>query len=146
MSTRPCCRNGSRLADTASTNSILSSATPSLPATILAISTSKPSGSPDRPLRPNSGWSNFVPTVSLPAAWISAMRLPAGKVAAGSAGAATSSPPPSLSLPQALKLMARAAERVSEHRREVRMGRVLVCLRGWRVRGGTGAGCGPVSA
>ena len=83
MSTRFCSRNGSRLAETASTNSMSSSAMPSFAAMILAISTSKPSGSPDRPLRPNSGWSNFVPTVILPASASSAMRLPASKLGRG---------------------------------------------------------------
>jgi hypothetical protein len=32
-----------------------------------AISTSKPSTLPETPFRPNSGWSNFVPTLTLPA-------------------------------------------------------------------------------
>src|ERR1700710_206711 len=53
---------------------------PSLAAMILAISTSKPSGLPDSPLTPNSGWSNLVPTVSLPAAARSAIREPAAKL------------------------------------------------------------------
>jgi hypothetical protein len=44
MSTRFCWRNGSRLAETASTNSMSSAAMPSLAAMSFAISTSKPSG------------------------------------------------------------------------------------------------------
>ena len=67
MSTSPFWMNGSRLAETDSFHSMLSSAMPSSDAMILPISTSKPSGSPDGPFRPNSGWSNFVPIVIEPA-------------------------------------------------------------------------------
>src|SRR5882672_10700525 len=52
-------------------------------ATSLAISTSKPSMAPVRGFfSPNSGWSNFVPTVIFPAAWRRAIVVPAAKVGA----------------------------------------------------------------
>ena len=66
MSTLPSSMNGSRFADTVSVHVILSGSMPSLAAMILPISTSKPSGSPLGPRRPNSGWSNLVPMVMLP--------------------------------------------------------------------------------
>src|SRR5215211_4797053 len=78
MSTWPFCMNGSRLADTVSTHSMSSAAMPSLAATILAISTSKPSGSWVLGLsRPKPGWSNLVPMVMVPASLSSAMVVPA---------------------------------------------------------------------
>jgi hypothetical protein len=68
----------SRLADTVSFHSIPSGAMPSSPATILATSTSKPSGTPCGLARPKPGWSNLVPTVIVPASASSAILLPAG--------------------------------------------------------------------
>ena len=78
MSTWPFWMNGSRLADTVSTHSMSSSAMPSLAAMILAISTSKPSGTCVFGLsRPKPGWSNLVPTVIVPASFSSAIVVPA---------------------------------------------------------------------
>jgi len=61
MSTWPFSMNVSRLAEIVSFHSIASGAMPSLPAIRVAISTSKPSGTPFGPTRPKSGWSNLVP-------------------------------------------------------------------------------------
>src|SRR5690625_1110809 len=70
MSTFLCCRNGSRLADTVSVHSIWSGAKPREPATILAISMSKPSGtSAPGPWLPSPGWSFFTPMVRVPASF-----------------------------------------------------------------------------
>ena len=44
---------------------------------ILPISTSKPTGLPSGPFRPNSGWSNLVPMVMVPASCSLAMVVPA---------------------------------------------------------------------
>src|SRR5687768_5598661 len=78
MSTCPFCRNGSRLADTVSTHSMSTAAIPSSAATILAISTSKPSGVWVFGFsRPNPGWSNLVPMVMDPASFSSAIVVPA---------------------------------------------------------------------
>ena len=63
MSTGPCWIFSSRTPDGVSIQVILSAGMPSSSTMILAISTSKPSGWPDRPLSPNRGWSNFVPIV-----------------------------------------------------------------------------------
>jgi len=52
---------------------------PSPAAMIFAISTSKPSGLPSRPFSPNSGWSNFVPTRTLPAELSLAIVVPGSK-------------------------------------------------------------------
>src|SRR5690349_1706909 len=79
MFTWPFWMNGSRLADTVSVHLILSASMPSLPAMILAISTSKPSGFWACGLsRPKPGWSNLVPTVMVPASCSWAMVEPAG--------------------------------------------------------------------
>jgi hypothetical protein len=65
-STVPFCRKLSRLADTASLNSMFfSSVTPSFLAMYFATSTSKPSG-PLGPLMPMAGWSYLTPMTSLP--------------------------------------------------------------------------------
>ena len=88
MSTFFCCRNGSRLADTVSTKSILSAGMPSSPASRVAIRTSKPSGLPCRFFSPNSGWSNFVPTVIFCALLRASIVEPAGKLTAGAGVAA----------------------------------------------------------
>src|SRR6476661_7926763 len=69
---------------------------PSLAETILAISTSKPSGLPSRPLRPKSGWSNFVPTRTVPAAASLAIVEPSGKLAAVATGGALAPDEPSV--------------------------------------------------
>src|SRR6266540_532469 len=89
--------NGSRLAETDSTNSILLGSMPISPVMILAISTSKPSSLPSRFFWPNSGWSNLVPTLTLSACCSLAMVEPAGKLTPSLTWA-----PPSLSPPQAL--------------------------------------------
>src|SRR5690554_5617597 len=95
MSTVLFSMNGSRFADTVSTHSMSPSAIPSSEAMILPISTSKPTGLPSRPLRPNSGWSNLVPIVILPASFKSAMVVPASNsTAAGASGVSSSAPPP----------------------------------------------------
>jgi hypothetical protein len=87
--------NGSRLAETVSVHSMPSSGMPSSEAMILPISTSKPTGLPSRPLRPNSGWSNLVPMVILPASFSSAIVVPASNsTASGAAGVSSSAPPP----------------------------------------------------
>src|SRR5918995_1712684 len=90
--------NGSRLAETASTQVILSAAMPISPAISLAISTSKPSGLPSRFLSPNSGWSNLVPTRTAPASWSRAMVVPSAKLAPSLTWPPS---PPSSSPPQA---------------------------------------------
>src|SRR4028119_2414528 len=78
MSTWPFWMNGSRLADTVSVQVMPSSAMPSSAATILATSTSKPSGELVCGLsRPKPGWSNLVPMVISPAPLSSAIVVPA---------------------------------------------------------------------
>src|SRR3954447_21011096 len=73
--------NDSRLADTVSFHWIFSGAMPSFPATILATSTSKPSGAFVRGFsRPKPGWSNLVPIVTFPASWSLAIVEPAAKL------------------------------------------------------------------
>src|SRR5690606_6925079 len=95
MSTVLFSMNGSRFADTVSTHSMPSSGIPNSEAMILPISTSKPTGLPSSPLRPNSGWSNLVPMVILPASFRSAMVVPASNsTAAGASGVSSSAPPP----------------------------------------------------
>src|SRR5215218_683499 len=99
--------NGSRLAETLSTQVMLSAVMPISPAISLAISTSKPSGLPSRFLRPNRGWSNLVPTVTLPADLSRAMVLPSGKLAPS---LTVPPPPPSSSPPpQAARASVRAS-------------------------------------
>ena len=78
MSTSPFWMNDSRLADTVSTNSMASASMPSFAAMSVAISTSKPSGTPLGFSRPNPGWSNLVPTVMAPASERVAMVEPSG--------------------------------------------------------------------
>src|SRR6266545_878097 len=73
--------NGSRLAETDSTHWMPLGWMPSSPAMILAISTSNPSRLPSRFFWPNSGWSNLVPTRTLPACWSRAMVEPSAKLA-----------------------------------------------------------------
>src|SRR6266540_1111961 len=102
--------NGSRLAETVSTHWMLSAEMPISPATILAISTSKPSGLPSRFLRPNSGWSNLVPMVTLPACWSLAMVESSGKLAL------LALPPPE-SPPHAVAASARAIVAASRPRK-----------------------------
>src|SRR4030095_11762870 len=72
---------GSRLAETASENTTLSGAMSISPAISLAISTSKPSGLPSRFLSPKRGWSNLVPTLTVPASLSLAMVVPSAKLA-----------------------------------------------------------------
>ncbi len=103
MSTLPSSMNGSRLADTVSVHVILSGAMPSLAAMILPISTSKPSGSPLGPRRPNSGWSNLVPIVMLPLSDSLAIVVPASNSGLSSTSVLAPSSPP-----QALRARARA--------------------------------------
>ena len=81
MSTVPSWRNGSRFFETDSTYSIFTFVP--IAATIsLAISTSKPSTSPVVGFfRPKPGWSNFTPTLMVPAFWMRAIVEPVGKVA-----------------------------------------------------------------
>src|SRR4029453_15434313 len=105
MSTRPCSMNGSRLAETVSTHSILSGSMPSLAAMALPISTSKPTGLPSRPFWPNSGWSNLVPMVIFLAWFNFAIVVPASKLAEATGGVVVPLPPP-----QALSERASAAE------------------------------------
>ena len=69
MSTSLVSSFSSRTAEGVSTKVMPSSGMPRSAAMILAISTSKPSGSPVSPLSPNSGWSNLVPTVIAPS-WL----------------------------------------------------------------------------
>ena len=70
MSTLPCCRKGSRLAETVSVYLIWSGLKPSCAATIFAISMSKPSGSFDpAETFPSPGWSFFTPMVISPASF-----------------------------------------------------------------------------
>ncbi|MCY1234383.1 hypothetical protein D9M72_469640 [compost metagenome] len=108
MSTRPCSMNGSRFAETVSTHSILSAAIPSLAAMALPISTSKPTGFPSRPFWPNSGWSNLVPMVILPAEDSLAMVVSAAKLGfSATGGFVVDEPPPP---PHALRVSARAAD------------------------------------
>src|SRR6266511_114694 len=95
-STLSCWMNGSRLAETDSTHSMPLGWMPSSPAMILAISTSNPSRLPSRFFWPNSGWSNLVPTRTLPACWSRAMVEPSAKLAPPPAW-----PPPPSSPPQA---------------------------------------------
>jgi len=72
---------------------------------ILATSTSKPVSLPSRPLSPNPGWSNLVPTFILPAAEILAMVVPASRLGfAATFGASV------LSEPQALRVRAATAK------------------------------------
>src|SRR5918997_5677645 len=114
MSTWPFWMNGSRLADTVWVQVMPSSAMPSSPATSLAISTSKPSGSPDCGLsRPNPGWSYLVPMVIAPASLSSAIVDPAGKsTSSATVGAAEDSSAAWLpaSLEQAARVRPRAAK------------------------------------
>ncbi|MCB5275559.1 hypothetical protein BJG92_03110 [Arthrobacter sp. SO5] len=105
-STLPCLRNASRLAETVSTHSILSAGMPSLPATSLPISTSKPTGLPSRPFWPNSGWSNLVPMVIFPADESLAIVESAAKLGFSATGGLEVEELP----PQALRLRARAAD------------------------------------
>src|SRR3954469_14455861 len=84
-STLPSWITDSRTFDTDSTKSTLPSMlSPKMPlAMALATSTSKPCTWPVVGfLRPNSGWSNLVPTVILPFFWSVSMVEPAGKVGA----------------------------------------------------------------
>ena len=126
MSTLPSWMNGSRFADTDSTHLILSSAMPSLAAMSLPISTSKPSGSPLGPRRPNSGWSNFVPIVIEPLSAILAIVVPALNCASSSTGvvAASSSPP------QAARARVRAAAVASAPSRRTDMVSPFPCING----------------
>src|SRR5690554_398430 len=110
MSTVPFSMNGSRFAETVSTHSMPSSGMPSSDAMILPISTSKPTGFPSRPSRPNSGWSNLVPMVILPASLSSAMVVPASKSAAAGASGVSSSAPPPAHAPRARTLAVAMAE------------------------------------
>src|SRR5262245_56059218 len=105
MSTVPACRNGSRLAETVSLNSMSSAAMPSAPATILAISMSMPSGSFVAGLRkPTPGWSYFTPIMTF-WAWFSwAIVVPAGNCVPEATGGLSSSSPP-----QAARLAVRIA-------------------------------------
>src|SRR5215212_9686422 len=121
--------NGSRLAETASTNSTLSGAMPISPAISLAISTSKPSGLPSRFLRPNSGWSNLVPTLTVPASLSLAMVVPSAKLAPELTWPPPS-PPPLSSPPQAAAARVRASTAPASRR--VRPTRMVVppCLGG----------------
>src|SRR5215212_3683687 len=114
--------NGSRLAETVSTQVMLSAEMPISPAISLAISTSKPSGLPCRFLRPNRGWSNLVPTVTLPADLSRAMVVPSGKLAPW----LTAPPPPPSSSPppQAARASVRASATPS--RPVVRRARIVV--------------------
>src|SRR5512139_62717 len=95
MSTVPFCRNGSRFFEIVSVHLILLGSMPSLAATILAISMSKPSGA-SLPgfLNPMPGWSNFTPTLIEPASCSLAIVVPAANLASFSTGVAASSPPP----------------------------------------------------
>src|SRR5437879_7358440 len=71
MSTFPSDRKGSRFLDTDSVKSILLSSPRTALATILAISTSKPSCLLVAGLRrPKRGWSYLVPTTMRPRSWI----------------------------------------------------------------------------
>src|SRR3954451_3047844 len=73
--------NDSRLADTVSFHWIFSGEMPSFPATILATSTSKPSGAFVRGFsRPKPGWSNLDPIVTFPASWSLAIVEPGAKL------------------------------------------------------------------
>ena len=86
----PSWRNGIRLSEIASMNFGL---TPSLSASALPRSTSKPSTSPLCGfLNPNGGTSNFTPTVSSPLAWILPSVESAGYFFTSAAGVAA--PPP----------------------------------------------------
>src|SRR6478752_1031771 len=107
MSTLPCLMNSSRLAETVSTQSILSAGMPSLAAISLPISTSKPTGLPSRPFWPKSGWSNLVPMVILPAEESLAMVESAAKLGFSATGGlvVVEELPP-----QALRLSASAAD------------------------------------
>jgi hypothetical protein len=111
MSTWPFWMNGSRLAETVSVHSIASASMPSSPATIRAISTSKPSGSPVCGLsRPKPGWSYFVPTVIDPASLSSAIVVPASK-STSSATSAVFSAASSACCPASLEQPARTRPR-----------------------------------
>src|SRR5665647_2205243 len=96
--------SSSRSLEGLSVHSMFSPLIPRAPAMILATSTSKPASSPSRPLRPNPGWSNLVPTFILPAAEMVAMVVPASKL--GLSATFTPSPLPE---PHALKVRAATA-------------------------------------
>src|SRR3712207_2883409 len=119
MSTWPFWMNGSRLAETVSVQVISSGAMPSSPAMILAISTSKPSGTPSGLSRPKPGWSYLVPTVMDPASASSAMVVPAGN-STSSATSAVFSAASSACWPASL-------ERSEEHTSELQSRQYLVC-------------------
>ena len=94
---------------------------PSLAETILAISTSKPSGLPSRPLSPNSGWSNFVPTRMVPAAASLAIVEPSGKVAPLATGGALGADEPSVDCwPQAVRARPPASSTAASLRNDMR--------------------------
>ena len=126
MSTWPFWMNASRLADTVSTNSTPSSGMPSLAATSLPISTSKPSGCWAGFSSPKPGWSNFVPMVMVPASLRAAMVVPGSKVASVStatvfSAACSAWSPASLEQPASTAPAVMTAVRVAKWRM-VRMG------------------------
>ena len=93
--------NGSRLADTDSTK-LMSMSGPMASTMSLAISTSKPSTSPDVGFfRPKPGWSNFTPTVIDPASAMRAIVVPASNVGSVASDVVVSSVAVSSSSPQA---------------------------------------------
>ena len=69
-----------------------------------------PSGSPEGPIRPNSGWSNFVPIVTLPASLSAAIVVPSSKVTSSAAGEVVS-----VELPPAQPASAMAPAAASGH-------------------------------
>jgi hypothetical protein len=112
MSTWPESMNDSRFAEMVSVQVMPSSGMPSAPAMILPISTSKPSGLPSGPTRPNSGWSNLVPMVIEPASASSAIVEPSGKSpAATSETSGVVSSPVSSDPPHAARARTAAAVR-----------------------------------
>src|SRR5438034_9849158 len=117
--------NGSRFLDTASTKLILLAAfwavPPKMPtATSLAISTSNPSTWPVVGFfNPKPGWSNLVPTVSLPLAWMAAMVVPAANLGAAAVVAVVLF---FLLLPQAAETTASRTRRITIARDRVLMG------------------------
>src|SRR6266542_2110695 len=104
MSTLPCSMKGSRFFETVSTHCTEVGLPKIAKDTFLATSTSKPSGLPDRPLQPNSGWSILVPTISLPRFWMASMVEPAGILGL--------TPPPGTDCPHPAAANARMAARL----------------------------------
>src|SRR5215470_14131858 len=118
MSTWPPWMNGSRLAETVSIHSMPLSGMPSSEAMIRAISVSKPSGLPLGGLRPNSGWSNFVPTLIFLAPESLAMVEPAANVLGWVVVPPVEVPEPP---PQAVMASAAATATAANGKRRIRM-------------------------